>query len=34
MRNLDEIRDPIRDFKAGKTIKLPAENIVLRFRGR
>ncbi|MDA8842203.1 hypothetical protein N9N08_00825 [bacterium] len=33
MRNLDEIRDPIRDFKAGTRIKLPSESTVLRFRG-
>ena len=32
MRNPDIIKDPIKDFKAGKTIILPAEDTVKKLR--
>jgi len=34
LRNLDTIQDPIRDFKAGITIKLPSAETVNNFLGR
>jgi hypothetical protein len=33
LRNLDEIRDPIRDFRAGTTIKLPSAEAVAKIVG-
>jgi len=34
LRNLDTIQDPIRDFKAGTTIKLPSAETVNTYMGR
>jgi hypothetical protein len=33
LRNIDDIKDPIRDFKAGTTIMLPSKNTVETLAG-